>query len=126
MKDQRRFIGEPIQTEFSGQPLLTKKSGCPDAFRWRGERFAVAELVAEWHDYARRGRMALNMTPAHAQAASRRGSRGVGRDYFTVKTSGGRVFTIYYDRAPRNAAEQAGEWWLVSEETEPESDKDRA
>jgi hypothetical protein len=119
MKDQRRFIGEPIQTDFSGQPLPIKKAGCPVAFIWRGERFPVAEKLAEWHDYSRRGRMADNMTPAHAQAASRRGSRGVGRDYFTIKTSGGRVFTIYYDRAPRSSAEHAGEWWLLSEDAEP-------
>ncbi|MBN2085717.1 MAG: hypothetical protein JW748_10890 [Anaerolineales bacterium] len=121
MADQRRFIGEPIQTEFSGQPLPTKKSGCPVAFTWRGERFAVTGLAAEWHDYTRRGRMALNMKPAHAQAASRRGSRGVGRDYFTVRTENGRVFTLYYDRAPGSIADSAGEWWLMSEETEPDS-----
>jgi hypothetical protein len=124
MKDQRRFIGEPIQAEFSGQPSLSKRAGCPDAFTWRGERFAVTEMLAEWHDYSRRGRMADNMTPAHAQAASRRGSRGVGRDYFTVQTPGGRVFTIYYDRAPRSASEQSGEWWLLNEEVEHEKDTD--
>jgi hypothetical protein len=122
MKDLRHFIGEPIQTEFSGQPLLIKKAGCPVAFYWRGERFSVTELLAEWHDYSRRGRMADNMTPAHAQAAMRRGSRGVGRDYFTVRAEGGRVFTMYYDRAPRTSSDHAGEWWLVSEETEPKSD----
>jgi hypothetical protein len=110
MKDQRRFIGEPIQTDFSGQPLLTKKAGCPVAFNWRGERFDVTGLLAEWHDYSRRGRMGLNMAP---------GSRGVGRDYFTIQTLGGRVFTIYYDRAPRSASEQSGEWWLLSEDVGP-------
>jgi hypothetical protein len=114
----RRFIGEPIQVEFSGQPLLSKKAGCPDAFLWRGDRFPVAELRAEWHDYSRRGRMALNMAPGHAQAAGLRGSRGVGRDYYTVQTPGGRIFTLYYDRAPRDSADPSGEWRLFSEETE--------
>ena len=115
MKDPRRFIGEPIQTEFSGQPLLIKKAGCPVAFTWRGERFTVTEMLAEWHDYSRRGRMADNMTPAHAQAASRRGSRGVGRDYYTVRTGCGRSFTLYYDRAPRGSADTLGEWFLLEE-----------
>ncbi|MGB7540097.1 MAG: DUF6504 family protein [Anaerolineales bacterium] len=122
MKDPRRFIGEPIQTEFSGQPALIKKAGCPVAITWRGERFEVTGLLAEWHDYSRRGRMADNMTPAHAQAAMRRGSRGVGRDYFTVRTLGGRIFTIYYDRAPRSASDHSGEWWLLSEDAEHEKD----
>jgi hypothetical protein len=116
MTTRRRFIGEPIQVEFHGQPLLAKKAGCPVAFHWRGERFAVAEMLAEWHDYRRRGRMALNMTPGHAQSASRRGSRGVGRDYFTVRTDGGRVFTVYYDRAPHDIADHAGEWYLFGED----------
>jgi hypothetical protein len=116
MPEHRRFIGEPIQTEFNGQPLLTKKTGCPVAFRWRGKRLMVADVRAEWHDYSRRGRMALNMSPGHAQAASRHGSRGVGRDYFTVRTLDGRVFTLYYDRAPRGSADQKGEWYLFSED----------
>jgi hypothetical protein len=119
MKDQRRFIGEPIQIETSGQPLPTKKTGCPVAFHWRGNRFTVTGLLVEWHEYSRRGRMARNMSPAHAQAASRRGSRGVGRDYFTVSTLGGRVFTIYYDRAPHSSAEHSGEWWLLNEDAGP-------
>jgi hypothetical protein len=116
MKDPRRFIGEPIQTEFSGQPALIKKAGCPVAFTWRGERFPVTEILAEWHDYSRRGRMADNMTPAHAQAASRRGSLGVGRDYFTFQTPGGRIFTIYYDRAPKDSTDKLGVWYLLEEQ----------
>ena len=115
MTEQRRFIGESIQTEHSGQPLPAKKAGCPVAFTWRGERFTVTEMLAEWHDYSRRGRMAYNMTPAHAQAASHRGSRGVGRDYYTVRTGCGRSFTLYYDRAPRDSADTLGEWFLLEE-----------
>jgi hypothetical protein len=125
MPPQRRFIGEPIQVEFHGQPLLSKKTGCPVAFHWRGEMFPVAEMLSEWHDYSRRGRMALNMTPAHARSAGRRGSRGVGRDYFTVRTGGGRIFTLYYDRAPRDSANQSGEWHLFGEDVEAEDDPGR-
>jgi hypothetical protein len=112
----RRFIGESIEPKFHGQPFLSKKAGCPSAFRWRGGEFAVRETLAEWHEYGRRGRMELNQTPAHAQAALRRGSLGVGRDYYKIRTEGGRVFTVYYDRAPRNAADRTGEWILLEEE----------
>jgi hypothetical protein len=122
MPTQRRFIGEPIQPEFHGQPLLTKKAGCPVAFLWRGERFAVTEMLAEWHDYSRRGRMADNMTPAHAQAAERRGSLGVGRDYYTVRTEGGRIFTLYFDRAPRDSSNRSGEWFLFGEDAGSEEE----
>jgi hypothetical protein len=120
----KRFIGEEIQPEFDEQPQLTKKAGCPARFRWRQEEFSVAELLSEWHSYGRRGRAALNMTPAHAQAALERGSRGVGRDYFTVRTGGGRVFTLYYDRAPKSVADSLGEWILLEEEMGSEKNMD--
>jgi hypothetical protein len=116
----KRFIGEPIQPEFDGQPRLTKKAGCPVRFRWRGEEFSVTELLSEWHSYGRRGRTALNMTPSHAQAALERGSRGVGRDYFTIRTGGGRLFTLYYDRAPKSVSDSLGEWILLEEEINSE------
>ncbi len=115
MAENRRFIGEPIQAEFTGQPLLLKKTGCPAAFLWRGARYAVVEMLSEWHEYGRRGRMADNMTPAHAAAALKRGSFGVGRDYYRVRTGAGRVFTLYYDRAVRSSDDKLGEWFLLEE-----------
>jgi hypothetical protein len=121
----KRFLGESIQAEFDQPPQLSKKAGCPARFRWRDEEFSVTEMLAEWHSYGRRGRAALNMTPAHAQAALERGSRGVGRDYFTVRTGTGRVFTLYYDRAPKSVSDSLGEWILLEEEINPEKKIDR-
>jgi hypothetical protein len=109
-----RFIGEPIQVLFDTPPTLEKKPGCPDGFVWGGETFRVTEVLREWHDYSRRGRMARNMTPEHA-AATRRGSWGVGKDYYRVRTDHGQVFDLYYDRAPKNAEKRKGEWFLFRE-----------
>jgi hypothetical protein len=120
----KRFIGEPIQPEFGEPPPLLKKPGAPVRFRWRGEDFAVAEVLAEWHEYSRHGRAALNLTPAHAQAALERGSRGAGRDYFTLRSKDGRVFTLYYDRAPKSVSDSLGEWILLEEEVNSEADAD--
>jgi hypothetical protein len=110
-----RFIGEPIQVEFDQPPALEKRPGCPDQFVWRGETYRIAELLSEWHDYARRGRMARNMRPTHAAAAVRRGSWGVGRDYYRVRTDSGQVFDLYYDRAPRSVDDRKGSWVLYRE-----------
>ena len=77
-----RFIAEPVQALFDQPPALEKKPGCPDGFIWRGETYRIVARLSEWHDYGRRGRMARNMQPQHAAAASRRGSWGVGRDHF--------------------------------------------
>ena len=72
------FIEEPIEVYFDITPLFEKKPGCPDAFDWRGELFRITELLSEWTDYRRRGKMARNMQPAHAEIATRKGSWGVG------------------------------------------------
>ena len=96
-----RFIGESIKAQFDQPPMLEKKPGCPDQFVWRGETYRVTELLKEWHDYSRRARMAHNMRPGHAAAALRRGSWSVGRDYYRVLTETGRIFDLYYDRAPK-------------------------
>ncbi len=110
-----RFICEPITVEFDQEPALTKKPGCPAEFTWRDRTHHIVEKLAEWHDYRRRGRMAHNMRPAHAAVARRVGSWGVGRDYYRVRTEDGRVFDLYYDRAPNHAGDRTGEWFLYRE-----------
>jgi hypothetical protein len=110
-----RFIGEPIEVAFDRPPLLEKKPGCPSRFTWQEQRYEVVEMVAEWHDYARRGRASRNMRPAHLAIAAQRGSWGVGRDFFRVRTDAGRTFDIYFDRAPRDAGRPSSGWFIFRE-----------
>jgi hypothetical protein len=59
--------------------------------------------------------MSKNMKPAHLREAERRGSWGVGRFYFRVRTDKERIFDLYYDRAPKQAADRLGHWFLWRE-----------
>ena len=113
------FIGELVEVHFVRPPALEKIPGPPDSFLWRGETFVIAEVLSEWHDYRRRGRMARNMQPQHAAAAQRRGSWGVGQDYYRVRTTAGRFFDLYYDRAPKDVDQRKGGWFLDKELAEP-------
>ena len=110
-----RFIQVPIEVGFDRPPILEKKPGCPDRFAWGEDQFEIVEMLAEWHNYHRRGRMARNMSPEHAAVAERRGSWGVGQDYYRVRTDCGRVFDLYYDRAPVDAGRRKGAWFLERE-----------
>jgi hypothetical protein len=74
-------------------------------------------MLAEWHSYERRGRMADNMAPEHAARAASKGSWGVGRFFFRVRVGVGRVFDLYYDRTPENADKRKGRWVLLAERT---------
>jgi hypothetical protein len=109
------FIGEAIEVQFNKPPTLEKKPSCPDRFVWRGQVYQVTELLSEWHDYRRRGRMARNMQPTHSQVAAGRGSWGVGQDYYRIRTADGRFFDLYYDRAPQDADRGKGNWFLDRE-----------
>ena len=110
-----RFITAEIEVRFHQKPLFEKKPPAPDFFIWNEEEFHVCEVLSGWHDFERRGRMASNMKTPHLQEASRRGSWGVGRFYYRVRTEGGRTFDLYYDRSPESAADRKGHWFLWRE-----------
>ena len=114
------FIGAEIAVSFDKEPLYKKKPHCPDSFTWGGEQFRVDEKLAEWQDFSRTGNMALNMRPANMAKALKRGSWGVGRYYFRVLSEDGRIFELYYDRAPKDASDRIGSWFLDREMTQVE------
>jgi hypothetical protein len=110
-----RFICERVDVEHETTPLLSKKPTAPNNILWKGQNYEVEEVISSWFDYSRKGRMALNMRPENLVKAARRGSRGVGRFYFRVRIRGGRVFDIYYDRAPKDVGDHKGHWFLWRE-----------
>lgn len=110
-----RFIQEPVDVHFERPPAYEKTPGCPQAFTWREQRYEIQALLSEWRDYGRRGRMSGNMRPTHAATAARRGSWGVGQFYFRVRTDEGRIFDLYYDRAPKDVDNRKGAWFLEKE-----------
>ena len=110
-----RFIDQEIEVSFSHPPILSKKPDAPNGFVWGDDEFRVGEVLSTWSDYRRRGRMAKNMKPVHLRIAVHRGSWGVGRFYFRIRTDEDRIFDLYYDRAPTKATDRAGHWFLWRE-----------
>lgn len=117
----KHFISEPIIPSFAEPPMLEKAPPCPDAFEWRGELWRVAELLEEWVDFGRRGRMKRSMRPERLAVAANRGSLGVGRYHFRVRAyplaqpADTHLFELYYDRAILNADQRKGTWMLHTE-----------
>ncbi len=109
------FIDEPIEVIFNELPIVQKSPPCPAAFIWRDATYPVVEMLETWQNFQRRGRMARNMQPSHSVMASKRGSWGVGRFHFRVRVEDGRIFELYYDRAPNSAGDRKGHWFLLGE-----------
>lgn len=109
------FFDEPIQPVFDTPLVREKTPDCPNGFIWNDATYHVNEMLSAWSDFARRGKMAKNMRPAHAAVASSRGSLNVGRFYFRVRVETGQIFDIYYDRAIKNIDERKGQWFIYRE-----------
>jgi len=120
MRSIKHFISEPIDVQFIELPEHSKKPPCPNGFTWQDQYILIINCLAEWKDFSRRGRMAKNMQPQHAQVAHHRGSWGVGKFYFDVQTEDKKCFRIYYDREPKNAEDRSGHWFLLAELEEVE------
>jgi hypothetical protein len=119
-----RFIGAAIQVTYDRPPALEKQPGPPDGFTWEGQTYRVTAVLREWHDYGLRGKSQAFYVKERgsyrAKAARRRGSWGVGRDYYRVRTDGGEVFDIYYDRSPHGPGGRKGSWFLFRQVLEGE------
>jgi hypothetical protein len=78
------------------------------------------ELLKEWHDYRKRGKTRSFYEKERGsywvKSGQRRGSWGVGRDYYRVRTATGEIFDIYYDRSPKGQARK-GQWILSRRQT---------
>jgi hypothetical protein len=109
------FYDNPIEPVFDTAPAREKSPDCPNGFIWDEKTYHVIEMLSSWSDFARRGKMARNMRPAHAAVASSRGSLNVGRFYFRVLTDTNQVFDIYYDRAMKNIDDRKGQWFIYRE-----------
>ncbi len=110
-----QFYDEPIEVIFDEPPVYEKKPECPKGFIWRGQTYLIVEVLEEWVDYRRRGKLDRNMKPAHLATARIKGSWGVGRFTFRVKVDSGQFFEFYYDRAPENSDNRKGNWFLMGE-----------
>jgi len=117
----KAFHSESIEVAFAHPPSHKKSPSCPEGFTWQNKTYKINRCITEWKEFGRRGRMAHNMQPKHAETATQHGSWGVGRFYFEVETSSGRYFRLYYDRAPKNASDREGQWILLAE-LSPEGD----
>ncbi|MBC7250995.1 MAG: hypothetical protein H5T62_12015 [Anaerolineae bacterium] len=109
------FISEEIEALFDREPALEKRTGVPDGFIWRGRPYRVVSLLREWHDYTPRGKSKAMYEKERGaywvKASHRRGTWGVGRDYYRVLTASDEIFDIYYDRKPKGR-KQKGTWIL--------------
>jgi len=110
-----QFIGREISVKLPSGFSLEKKPPVPDTFNWHGKIHSVVEMLANWHRYGKPEiRTQGGRAPYFVRSGRSQGSWGQGRVYYRVRTEEGRLFDLYYDRAPKGQR-RAGAWFLWRE-----------
>jgi len=94
------FVGEalvPTPGSFDATAMARGEAGCPREFTWRGETYAVAELLASWKG-----------------TGKDRGETYLRRHWFRVRTTGGLTLSIYCERQSRNTKKPKARWWFYT------------
>jgi phosphoribosylglycinamide formyltransferase-1 len=91
---------EPLTGEVDTARMALGEPGLPAAFRWRGRRIEVLEVLRSWRE----------------TGPCSHGSRELylRKHWFELATSCGRV-RIYFERQPRRG-KKGHRWWLYSME----------
>ena len=118
----KKLIAKKVEVQFADPPLHKKRPLCPSVFVWNGVNYQICEILSEWQNFSRKGHLSQNMQSEHLIRAGKKGSWGVGRYYFRVKTISGQIFDLYYDRAPRRVDDRLGTWILYQELVQPVQD----
>lgn len=110
-----QFIGREISVRLPQGFSLEKKPPVPEAFECQGKSYLVNEMLAMWHRYGKPDiRTQGGRAPYFVRSGRTQGSWGQGRVYYRVRTDEGRLFDLYYDRAPKGQR-RAGAWFLWRE-----------
>ena len=110
-----QFIGHEITVTLPSGFSLEKKPPVPESFQWQGKLHTVTEMLAMWHRYGKPEiRTQGGRPPYFVRSGRTQGSWGKGRVYYRIRTKNGRLFDLYYDRAPKGQR-RAGSWILWRE-----------
>ena len=92
-----QFFGREVEVTTKGEVKV------PVSFRLDNHEYKIAEIVDDWQDYG--------FGPADARR-KRKWRQRRHRNYYRVKTTGGEVFEIYYDRGTSLKHPERKKWIL--------------
>ncbi len=95
------FVGEaitPEESSFSAEQMATGAPGLPRSFSWKGEKFAVAEVLEQWKE--------------HGDCRHGSGERYLRKHWFRIRTADSRQMKIYFERQRRSSG--GSRWRLYS------------
>ena len=90
---------------FESEPVVRRRAGAPDAFLWEEDRIVIVETLRTWSEAGQPWWRRRRWRNRRQHVSS------LGRDYYRVRTAGGRIFDLYYDR--RLEGRTIGGKWIL-------------
>jgi len=103
--EREQFVGEAIQPVGGSSDtaaMTTGGPGLPRRFRWRGTDYEVAEVLDTRRELS---------SCKHGSS-----EQYVRKHWFRVRTAGGELMRLYFERQARSKRDIKRRWWLYSME----------
>jgi hypothetical protein len=93
----------PVDASFDPAGMAKGEPGLPHKFRWRKKEWPVDEVLEQWKEYG--------------DCSHGSGERYVRKHGYRIRTSGGLVLKIYFQRSfGRARFHRKGRWWIATRE----------
>jgi phosphoribosylglycinamide formyltransferase-1 len=103
---KEQFVSEqmlPVAGTGNVRRMAVGEPGLPKRFRWRGQEYVVARVLATWKV----------STPEGHKAG---GEMYLRRHYYRIQTEQGAVLTVYCERQSRSPRRPKARWWVYTVE----------
>jgi hypothetical protein len=106
-----QFISEPVRPVAGGcdtARMARGEPGLPREFEWRGRRYAVASVLAQWKE----------------SAPCRNGGREryYRKHWWRIAATTGEQMKLYFERQARSGGKPKARWWLYAVEVAAEAE----
>lgn len=111
MTPSAELISEAVTPDagtFDAAAMARGEPGLPSGFTWRGQRFAIVELLETWKQ-------------SEAWDHTAGGQRYYRKRFYRVRIDSGQIMTIYALRQTKPGENPRKRWWLYSIEGLPPS-----
>ena len=100
---QDEFVSEaiePVEGTFAAAGMVRGEPGLPGRFVWRGEEYAVAEVLEKWKE--------------SGPCKSGSSEMYLRKHWFRIRCADGTEMTIYFERQPKSKQQSKKRWWLYT------------
>jgi hypothetical protein len=103
MSRNEKFVSEPITPSagtFDTEAMAKGEPGLPSCFIWRAKEYPVVQIMDKWKE----------TSPCRSGAKE----KYVRKHWYSIRSAGGLIMKIYFERKSMSRNQKRVRWWLFS------------